>query len=1166
MGSYNLLWPGLWNVPSFIVDPDTKKVYSKDVPLPPHKLYLDCLEHKYVKLSAVLALFSSQMRQETEWILRDLQQNFDVRTVIHVTRSTPVDGGPPRREVTTYLPAVTLLALILIWPSCRGFQVAKKAVMDYLDNYPESVCLDCGYVQRDCKCDPNSAALRSQTTFMGHATTLKEKGIQTDPDHVKPGVAANVNLAPQAGISVLLPPGVKLQPGMRLPISLPQGMVNPVYYSGVPPVTYTTPAFNFSEIHCDGQGINQPSALPMLATCTAQVNNNFFLPQFGAPNQATSVMLPPIQPLTLAPMSGDYYFYRPPGTTMANPSVDMRSVLLPTTVSSMQCGQWSQGKFPDFNLVQPGAPTTTINYIRPIAASSFNTCSNPASQSAGVVPSVVYRISQTGEVVQHIAGKKRKSDDDPSQTDTSGIVKSISTQTTAKSFIKKLKIKEFVKKLKQKDGNLTPSGKLSLLNFNKSLESEPDGITNNSDDDQDLSATPAKPSLLMRIRKESLGEASDANQTTVILETSPVGSKEEQEAKKPAPMWRLLDDDSDEERDATIISSKSGRADGSIDNKTDTPPVSLSKECVDDTVTATLDKVELQNNEEAVTSKTAASNTTPDGGKCQHMEDVIESGKDESGEPLHIDVKLPSDVDTSQDVNLGQGDVDMPLAEPGEGGGGTGVPARINASEVSSNIVENSLKDANNATVCSKNTEQTSSETEVVTSPTTDDLIKIHTFDVFDEPGDLVIDEGAAEKQVDEQSAKCHPDSLLIEEMMVPVSNTQSKIDPPLRERQNTKSIENSLEAMDSIDECRENSHISTAEVKDAEQPMEANDSDKPKRKIDENLGKVADFHNITNDLMDGESKTPTTESNSAQEPASSKPTRKTIYGKFEYTPTREHIFRCLIVKCSQSFDTRHAAEMHSLVHSADEDVTVLQCHKCDFTAPFYHWFDLLRHLRATHDVHVTRESHGCEYCGLVFESSDKLMAHIDFHYSNRYKCVHCGLLLLTWAQVNRHLETCADKHRGNINLGCPYCMFVFHKKTIRNLHLLSHTDAGLACALCQDDVVWTDWKTLRKHYQQRHAKVLAMKVSPFRADLPVKRRMRCQRSGCDVEFKSVELYVNHMCRVHELVPYVLVMCSQCDKKFRTEKSRDWHVKQAHRAEIACEKCDFVATSKVTLK
>ena len=138
-------------------------------------------------------------------------------------------------------------------------------------------------------------------------------------------------------------------------------------------------------------------------------------------------------------------------------------------------------------------------------------------------------------------------------------------------------------------------------------------------------------------------------------------------------------------------------------------------------------------------------------------------------------------------------------------------------------------------------------------------------------------------------------------------------------------------------------------------------------------------------------------------------PKPRRVYRKFEYTPTGEHILRCLVPKCSQTFDRKLAADVHSHVHpgfvpdtEGSEGPMYLQCHQCEFQAPFYHWYDLLRHMRQKHDICLTdgTAEHTCEYCGLGFDSKDLLVSHIDFHYSNRYKCIYCGLLLLTWGQV----------------------------------------------------------------------------------------------------------------------------------------------------------------------
>ena len=76
----------------------------------------------------------------------------------------------------------------------------------------------------------------------------------------------------------------------------------------------------------------------------------------------------------------------------------------------------------------------------------------------------------------------------------------------------------------------------------------------------------------------------------------------------------------------------------------------------------------------------------------------------------------------------------------------------------------------------------------------------------------------------------------------------------------------------------------------------------------------------------------------------------------------------------------------------------------------------------------------------------------------------------------------------------------------------------------------------------------------------------RCTRAGCDVVFKTFILYSTHMCRVHDLIPYTQIECAQCERRFRTEKSHDWHVRHMHGENRACDKCDYVATSKAMLK
>ena len=344
-------------------------------------------------------------------------------------------------------------------------------------------------------------------------------------------------------------------------------------------------------------------------------------------------------------------------------------------------------------------------------------------------------------------------------------------------------------------------------------------------------------------------------------------------------------------------------------------------------------------------------------------------------------------------------------------------------------------------------------------------------------------------------------------------------------------------------------------------------DSDKPDLVIDEQRLECAKDLATPMQETDGKNSTdPSMDSLSVKDRNPNVDQEKKYFAKFEHLPTGEKLYKCIYPRCLQCFDTRVAAKLHSRCHSKNESVRFLLCLECEYKTPFFRWFDLLRHLRETHKMGLTDHQNGCLFCGLEFESQERLARHLEFHYSSRYKCVHCGLMMMSWGQVKQHTDNCPEKNQIKVNFGCPYCMFVFHKKTIRNLHMLSHSDSGLTCALCEDsDVEWQHWKLLRKHYQTRHSKALMAKIGPFRHLLPMKKRNpKCH--VCGLEFKSFEHYSLHMIKVHDLVPFTLLSCRLCDKAFRTKRRLDYHVKNAHEEETACDECDYIAKNKTFLK
>jgi len=328
---------------------------------------------------------------------------------------------------------------------------------------------------------------------------------------------------------------------------------------------------------------------------------------------------------------------------------------------------------------------------------------------------------------------------------------------------------------------------------------------------------------------------------------------------------------------------------------------------------------------------------------------------------------------------------------------------------VSAAMLENSISQLTSSYVVPSSTELTthhlSEKTDSVAAPPqTPTQVK---------DGDVVHDNGHHMEDDDE-------DKLVID-THVDTDSQQSQLN---NKQSNDWEFRNGMKETELADDEKEVNKPTDGEEQDAASEV------KTDKKDDDGIGKsstattdvecpstgddAVETSKLTADATDsavGDSMAPAEQAETANTELSPKPRR--VYGKFEYTPTGEHILRCLVPKCSQTFDRKLAADVHSHVHpgfvpgtEGSEGPTYLQCHQCEFQAPFYHWYDLLRHMRQKHDISLTDSSmeHTCEYCGLGFETKDLLVSHIDFHYSNRYKCIYCGLLLLTWAQVRASL------------------------------------------------------------------------------------------------------------------------------------------------------------------
>lgn len=1052
MATYTLTWPGLPEIPFFVIDPKSNRLYSSEKPVPTDRLDLDVFENRYVKLSRILELFAPNMVPEVHFVLENLQKNFNAKPIVHLTER--------HRRMTSYLPVELLLAMIVIWPLCVSFQSTKKTLLNYLGHYSELVCMDCGYVHRDCKCD--RLKTKTKNSFVGFATTSTEKGIQTDPFmNLMPGMnsmpASSTGMqANNQGISVLLPSGVKLTASVKVPIGPTGGQIPPFYYPSPSGSLGTNMLDNNSNPYGflkSPMGANLgPQAPPLL------------LPQPRSHKRGR----PPVSPF---PYLFQTSFGYQPNVACFSPFGDDGNLGSMSTPPSLMQMPGFQGLVPpDFSIpgCLPATMGSNVSCMQPNAPYGINSAP-PVTQITA--SSSLIGATSAGDGLPPLIGRKRKySDGNLESSERSTMMRTIAVQTSTKSFIKKYKLKE--EKLAEKGDGLGRGG-MTVMIVNEAHDKSEPGLM-----DSDKQSDPSH--LISRLPvAENLGASPE--KLFPYADFSRRDDRENSSKKFGGNLWRQLNDSSDDD-----------------DKPAGRPSTSCSGSKIQ---TVQKPKVDVKGRDAVV--------NIPEKNFLKEFEGFLENNSDGNKDMLNAEEDMNDNVGCilKEDFVHKDRQVEDVVCQATEGAGHV-------VNHESSVSKQASFDDLSPGTV------------EKLDRPEKEPLS-------IDDVKDMDVDE---DSQPAAASAIAGPSDM--ELCPLTIVENEDEVFKVLSDEMGHDQKKDSTGNVSKHDQH----NVLLAEQGTNEAKADGAAAD--------------DVPLIVSDIRGGDKADGTT----------APPSVRKIYGKFEYVPTREHIFRCLIPKCSQSFDTRLAAEIHNLVHpEGGDDVSHLKCPKCEFTAPFYHWFDLVRHMRQSHQMPMSREPFSCKLCGLVFETEEALTSHIDFHYSNRYKCIHCGLLLLTWGQVKRHLDGCVDKHKGNLNLGCPYCTFVFHKKNIRNLHLLSHSDVGLACALCQDNAAWADWKSLRKHYQNRHTKVLQGKIAPFRHKLPVKRKPpRCKR--CDVEFKSHDLYVSHMTRTHDLVPYTLVECAICGHRFRTERSHEWHVKHVHVEEISCEKCDFVATSKSAMK
>ena len=1226
---YKLNWPGLISLPVYIIDPNTKTVYEPSNPLPTSQTGLNCVEYKYVKVQSIIDLFNTDCRLRALDTLIHLSSLYDLHKFHTVAK-------------VGYMHIGTLLAFLVVYPWCDSFQKARGTVLQFLIRYIEGQCWLCGFVRRDCRC--GKSIYDAEVVQVSHQVDCADKGVQVEP--------SNTGCSVGNPMSVLLPGGAHMQPGMRVPMSSlcfssdnpmqmatqfsagmsagmltiqNNGMPRPstgMYQVPSPQINYLpgsanpvtgpdsvverseassiTTATRFSPGMHHNPGWDGPFA-PNPAACMWTMGNG---PQYGAYSPVMSTtqlnnpgfLSPPQQVLPSKLMPPPYQ--TPPSTGAPGSSTDspiyMKSIVRPGTRMVMP-GTTGSGMVPGgMSVPYPPLTPPVTQAAKKVFVKNMSTQTRPVAREK--------RCKGTNYMMSTVKRKSLDDGDNPAGNESEAKkVKGSETGDVADG--EKTPIRTFTEQQlwrlieeeedEAEDEEGKKSGESSLSSGSASLDhlksgsASPDHLKSGSalldhlksgsaslDHLKSGSASPdhlKSGSALLDHLKSGSASPDHLKSGSASLDHLKSGSASPDHLKSGSALLDHLKSGS-----ASLDHLKSGSASlDHIENADETAAEAICRRIVEDIVgsilgktskTKQVDRVEAvhvastsggnANNEvhssEKSTEKTEKSTdneTTNDKSKdaCHassqrmyyRVTDDRSDGKctREGGqldrEPWYCfrNKHCKTDTSGSREDSIG--------VKPGDG------MEKMEMTPLEGNT-KSFVKDFPTRIEMQASGDATSSEKGLGVKPLSD---------IASLCGQIV--GGDTNSGVSNHDFK-RLNLLSDGKQEVSSENVSGKVGDSCSAKKVGESESNRTDVgYGDVD-----SHKKHSEDPEKKTPVQTTDI----------------IRDHSNSMVTETKKSAASSKTSIRTIANVAPSlavvtcenkRKACYAKFEYIPTGEKMFRCMYQQGGQCFDNRQAAEMHNRAHRFDGNScrTNLYCHLCDYAVTCTHWYDLLRHLKCQHYVMLTTKQYGCTLCGISFENEEELSSHLEFHYNSRFKCIYCGMLLTTWKHVQQHITNeCMDVKKtadAIYYLGCPYCPLVFHKKTIKKIHTLSHQDTGLVCIFCRDDSPWDVWRQLRKHYHQRHAKKLLGNISLLNP--PEKyRRPKCH--FCQMEFRLQDDFKLHMVKTHDLVPYVSVECDLCQKVYRNEKVRDRHVKKVHVEDLKCNKCTFIAKTPLLLK
>ena len=1074
--SYHLNWPGMTRLPVYIYNPATNKMYGFRNPLPYSQRSINTVENRYVRWGSLMKGMEASKANAAELVLKALVDCMPtLEPVIIYTRQMHKKSSSNTLLTDSYIPLRTLLAFSMVCTCFPPMTELREAILsEFLEIYPESTCLACGFIRRNCDCE--NVTKINENKFFGYVTKKRDVELQTEiieppllppqethgvpgmmpwqggqycpPPMSNPSMPMMVNVPsyslagqgesqlkiqvphPMGGVfTVALPPGIKLQSGMRIPLHTILG-------GNLPPPNTTV--------------VLPPSSLAALGLVCLDQTKRYVNPEQASHQVNQASPFTPVSSCPSTPSSKDY-----------SPMVVTSKGLVPqTSVSTPPVGASPSGES------TPSSVPPHPSYIpRP---------PKPATRSIFI---------QTDLALKGFTRKRTKK---INEEEYGYVIKARVPKKDGEA-----KADE-----EKKDGEGAKEGETSTV---EGKEAAKNGSPNKENKDPDKGTAEAGTS-----DQANTSKASEASSDKPVKKTM-------------YKIWRLVEEDSSDDEDTPEKEPDKDTAKVGDEVK-DKPADGESK-------TSTEKANEPMSDEKTQNSASQENGIVSGDAEVQGKEPVKTFGAASNAEAeLVREMGEETHDRTAEEVSEEFNSKESSEVTGTDGGGEKMLPS--SDKEVVKDMKEQKPKDEG----CNINQEEAMEveDTEMLnqSNSTVDSSREL-----------MLLEEAKASKQAmeptDELSAAVQESPGNLPEgkgvsgadrdtpmegirSEIQLTNTDSQLNKDVSPVKHGEGESKNSAALD----CQETQSHDTDEVKThccefcgmtfdteekltmhfdycEERKVEPVPSPKKRNEPTASPLELSQEASGSDEKEDNQSK-PEQSSEKEEEPKEievtmtsldleNKPTNcplklKRYFAKFEYMPTGEFIYKCTFTRCGQCFDTKKMAILHSKIHVLNTDAKYLWCYeeKCHYKVPFFRFYDLLRHMKMAHFITCTKETsdtHVCDLCALTFDTEEELVSHLDYHYNNRYKCIHCGTMLVTWHQVQTHLETCEDKGLNKRNIGCPYCQFVFHKRSIRNLHMHAHTDEGLMCPICRDKEVWEQWKSLRKHYQQKHMKLLESKV-----------------------------------------------------------------------------------------